>query len=68
MLEGRTLTTYPAVRAEVEAAGAEWRDEVTVDGNLVTGRVYTDHVEWIVGFLDVLGPDVEHGEPLAADD
>ncbi|SNZ17865.1 protease I [Natronoarchaeum philippinense] len=68
VIEGRALTSYPAVRAEVESGGGEWHDGVTVDGNLVTGRVFTDHVEWISEFLDVLGTDIQHGEPMPASD
>jgi len=67
VLEGREITSYPAVRAEVEGAGCAWVDEVVTDGNLVTAQAWPDHPEWISQFLDVLGTDVEHGEPVTAD-
>ncbi|MCB0325179.1 MAG: type 1 glutamine amidotransferase [Bdellovibrionales bacterium] len=36
---GRRLTSYAAIRVDLENAGAEWVDEsVVVDGNLVTSR------------------------------
>jgi len=39
VVRGRTVTSWPSVRAELEAAGAQWVDrEVAVDGNLVTSR------------------------------
>jgi len=69
VLEGRTANAYPACRAEVEGAGATWADEVTVDGNLVTGEAWNVTDDWLAEFLEVLGTTVEHGaEPAAADD
>ncbi|WP_424019093.1 DJ-1/PfpI family protein [Halorientalis pallida] len=69
VLDGYGMTSYPAVRAEVEAAGCSWVDGVTRDRNLVTGQDWSDHVEWLSEFLDMLGTDIEHGEPVApADD
>lgn len=36
---GRTLTSYPSIRIDLENAGAHWTDrEVVVDGALVTSR------------------------------
>lgn len=69
VLEGREITSYPAVKAEVEGAGCTWVDEVVRDGNLVTGQAWPDHPEWLAEFLDVLGTDIEHPEasPAAAD-
>ncbi|WP_336134173.1 DJ-1/PfpI family protein [Natronomonas amylolytica] len=68
VLDGYEMTSYPAVRAECEAAGCSWVDEVTRDGNLVTGQAWPDHPEWLAAFMDLLGDEVSHGEPVAADD
>ncbi|WP_049984905.1 DJ-1/PfpI family protein [Halobellus rufus] len=68
VLDGYEMTAYPAVRAEVEAAGCSWVDEVTVDGNLVTGQAWPDHPEWLAAFLELLGTEIETGEPAVADD
>jgi len=68
VLEGYEMTSYPAVRPECEAAGCSWVDEVTTDGNLVTGQAWPDHPEWIAQYLDLLGDEVSHAEPAAADD
>jgi protease I len=69
VLDGYEMTSYPAVRAECEAAGCSWVDEVTVDGNLVTGQAWPDHPEWLAAFLDLLGTEVSHSAtPAAADD
>lgn len=39
ILKGRTITSFSAIRDDVEAAGATWVDrEVVVTGNLVTAR------------------------------
>jgi protease I len=40
---------------------------VTRDRNLVTGQDWSEHVDWLAEFLDLLGTEIEHGEPLAAD-
>jgi protease I len=68
VLDGYELTAYPAVQAEVTAAGCSWVDGVVTDRNLVTGQAWPDHPEWIAGFLDLLGTDIHHGEVAAADD
>jgi len=67
VLDGREITSYPAVRAEVEAAGCSWVDEVTRDGNLVTAQAWPDHAEWLAEFLDVLGTRIEHEVSASAD-
>ncbi|MHB9286250.1 DJ-1/PfpI family protein [Halobacteriales archaeon Cl-PHB] len=68
VLDGYEMTSYPAVRAECEAAGCSWVDEVTRDGNLVTGQAWPDHPEWLAAFMALLGDEVSHGTPVAADD
>lgn len=68
VLDGYEMTSYPAVRAECESAGCSWVDEVTTDGNLVTGQAWPDHPEWLSAFMDLLGDEVTHEEPVAADD
>ncbi len=68
VLEGYEMTAYPAVRAECEAAGCSWVDDVVRDGNLVTGQAWPDHDEWLAEFLDLLGTDIEHGPVAAASD
>ncbi|AFK19063.1 DJ-1/PfpI family protein [Haloferax mediterranei ATCC 33500] len=68
VLDGYEMTAYPAVRAEVEHAGCSWVEEVTVDGNLVTGQAWPDHPEWLAAFLDVLGTEISHESATAAAD
>ena len=67
VIEGRTCAAYSALESDVEDAGGEFHDGVTTDGNLVTGRDWSDHVEWLSQFLDVLGTEVEHGESAVAE-
>lgn len=39
VLSGRTLTSWPSLRTDLQNAGATWQDsEVVVDGSLVTSR------------------------------
>jgi len=66
VLDGYEMTSYPAVRPEVEAAGCTWVDEVTTDGNLVTAQAWPDHPEWLAQFLDLLGTQIEHGSVVTA--
>lgn len=68
VIEGRTCTAYPALKAEVIAAGAEWTDSVVRDENIVTGQAWPDHPEWLAEFLDVLEIGTDHAEPAATDD
>jgi protease I len=43
LVEGRTLTAYPALEQDIRAAGGNWVDqEVVVDGNLVSSRTPAD--------------------------
>jgi protease I len=69
VLDGYEMTSYPAVQAEVEAAGCAWVDEVTTDRNLVTAQAWPDHAEWLRQFMDLLGDEVTHDDAaVAADD
>jgi protease I len=68
VLGGYEMTSYPACRAECEAAGCSWVDEVVTDGNLVTGQAWPDHPEWLAQFMDLLGDEVSYGDPIPADD
>ena len=55
MLKGRRLTSYIAVKPDVQNAGAEWEDrEVVVDGNLVTSRAWPDNPHWMREFIKLL--------------
>ena len=39
LLDGRTLTSYPSLKTDIENAGADWVDrEVVIDNGLVTSR------------------------------
>ncbi len=68
VLEGYEMTSYPAVRAECESAGCSWVDGVVTDRNLVTAQAWPDHPEWLAGFMDLLGDEVNHGEAVAVAD
>jgi len=55
VLKGRTVTAYPALKPDVELAGATFRDEPVVeDGNLVTARAWPDHPYILRAFLQKL--------------
>ncbi len=65
VLAGKVCMAYPAVKAEVIAAGANWSEvnatftNACVDGNLVTAAAWPAHPEWIRKFLQVLGSRIE---------
>ena len=43
LVEGRTLTSYPALEQDIRNAGGNWvNEEVVVDGNLVSSRTPAD--------------------------
>ncbi|MCE4606815.1 MAG: type 1 glutamine amidotransferase [Desulfurococcales archaeon] len=57
---GRRLTSYPGIRDDLEAAGANWVDEpVVVDGSLVTSRVPPDIPLWMREFIRIAEKYVE---------
>ncbi len=44
VVRGKTMTSWPSVRKDLENAGASWVDqEVVEDGNLITSR---NHMTW----------------------
>lgn len=65
VLEGKHATAYPAVRPDVERAGACWCEvnetysNAHVHGTLVTAPAWPAHPEWIRKFLEVLGTRIE---------
>jgi protease I len=47
VVRGRTLTSWPSLRKDLENAGAHWVDEIAVvDGMLVTSRKPSDIPEF----------------------
>ena len=55
LIEGKTVTAYPALKPDVENAGAKFLDqEVVVDGNLVTSRAWPDHPAFMREFIKLL--------------
>jgi len=62
-LKGKTATGYYACRAEMELAGATFKDPgvdgAVTDGNLVTAVAWPGHAAWMAQFLKVLGTRIE---------
>ncbi len=55
VLEGRRSAAYPALEPDVRAAGAEYVDGGgVVDGQMVSGRAWPDHPEWMREFMRLL--------------
>jgi protease I len=63
VVEGKTVSAYPAVAPEVRVAGGEYADigmnEAHVDGKLVTAPAWPAHPAWLGHFLTVLGTKIE---------
>jgi protease I len=63
VLQGRTVTAYPAVGPEIILAGARYEevpvDKAVVDGKLVTAPAWPAHPDWLAKFLQVLGVRIE---------
>ena len=63
VVEGRSLTAYPAVEPEIRIAGGEYvkvaMNEAHVDGKLVTAPAWPAHPAWVAEFLKVLGTKIE---------
>jgi protease I len=61
VVQGRSLSAYPAVRPEIEASGGTYVeangafDNAHVDGQLVTAPAWPAHPAWMRTFLEVLG-------------
>jgi protease I len=63
VLEGRSVSAYPAVGPEVNRAGGRYvevaMDQAVADGNLVSAPAWPAHPVWLARFLEVLGTKVE---------
>lgn len=60
VVRGRTMTSWPSVRKDLENAGAEWRDApVVVDDNLITSRKPDDLHDFCGAILDKVQPRPE---------
>ena len=65
VVSGRSLSAYPAIEPEIEAAGGTYVaasanfDNAHVDGNFVTAPAWPAHPNWIAEFLKVLGTKIE---------
>ena len=63
VLEGRSISAYPACAPEVIASGGKYvdiaLDQAHVDGNLVTAPAWPAQAQWCRKFLDVLGTNSE---------
>lgn len=63
VISGRRISAYPACRAEVLLAGADYQaivmDEAVTDGIFVTAPAWPAHPAWIRQFLDVLGTEIK---------
>jgi protease I len=70
VITGRRVSAYPAVRPEVELAGATYADigidQAVTDGHLVTAPAWPAHPAWLAQFLQVLGTRVGEDALTAA--
>jgi protease I len=63
VVEGRTLTSYPSIRTDVENAGGTWQDEaVVVDQGLTTSRSPEDLPAFIDKMLEEIAEGAHEGQ------
>jgi protease I len=63
VVEGRTLTSYPSIRTDLENAGAQWQNqEVVVDQGLTTSRSPEDLPAFIAKMLEEIAEGVHDGQ------
>ena len=56
LVDGRTVTSWPSVRTDLENAGADFVDqEVAIDGNLITSRKPEDIPAFSAALIAALG-------------
>jgi protease I len=64
VVRGRRCQAYPAVRPELEHAGATWDepsaalDNACIDGNLVTAAAWPAHPVWLRELLRLIGTNL----------
>jgi protease I len=57
---GRTLTSYPSLRTDIQNAGGSWVDkQVEVDQKLITSRVPEDLPAFCAKLVSVLSTHIE---------
>jgi protease I len=70
VVKGRSISAYPAVGPEVEAAGGSYVNlqmtEAHVDRNLVTAPAWPAHPAWLAKFLEVVDRTTEKPARAAA--
>lgn len=57
-VRGRRVTSHPAIRTDLENAGAQWVDQAAaVDGGVITGRHRHDLPDLLARLMHAIGPD-----------
>lgn len=63
VIEGKTISAYPACAPEVKLAGGRYAeiavDSAVTDGNFVTAPAWPAHPQWLAQFLKVLGTEIK---------
>ena len=69
VLRGRTVTSWPSLRTDIENAGGTWVDaECQVDRGLVTSRKPDDLPAFTAKLVEELGEGVHEGQAQATED
>jgi protease I len=62
VLKGKSLTSYPGLKPEIEQAGGKFQKvdptDVVTDGNLITSPIYLGHPKWMRAFIKALGINI----------
>lgn len=58
IVEGRTMTSYPTLKDDIQNAGGRWiNQEVVIDGHVITSRNPDDIPAFSQAVIDMLGAD-----------
>ena len=67
LIEGKTVTSWPSIRTDLENAGAKVVDqEVVTDGNLITSRKPEDIPAFSKALIDAVGAKAKKSEMATA--
>ena len=70
VLQGRTLTAYPAIGPDIALAGGTYKEvsatEAVTDGNLTTSPAWPGHPQILKAFYKLLGIKIQTAEAVMA--
>lgn len=67
LVDGKTVTSWPSIRTDIENAGGEWVDrEVVVDDGLITSRSPRDLDAFVAAIIEIVEGGRDRPQPINA--